>query len=202
MANEQGILHFFDSKSPFDDLGAEPKYREDDFSYLHSATATTDYDAFVGKEEFLSSDDASPPRQKAKSRAREKKSRKARRLVDSSNSSQRSLRPALDILSRLRHDPDFSSQNFTVGYIDRHSPNVMEMPLSSWKGGDVTDEEFIPQHRIVWFRRDADGQKVWDRKERLDRVFGSGLVPVKGMETNRVVDSSEYTPITDDRGKV
>ena len=86
----------------------------------------------------------------------------------------RPLRPAQDILSRLRHDPALSSQNFTIGYLDRHAPEVMEMPLDSWKGGDVTDEEFIPQHRIVWFKRNEDGIKVWDRKERLDLVFGSG----------------------------
>jgi len=161
-------------------------------SPLHSATAMTDYDAFTGKEEFLSSeDDASPPKQRAESRAKAKKSRKAQRVLDSSNTPGRSLRPALDVLSRLRHDPAFSSEAFTIGYLDRHTPEVMELPLASWKGGEVTDEDFIPQHRILWFKRDADGKKVWDRKERYDEIFGSGLVPASGTEEGDMFDACD-----------
>lgn len=56
----------------------------------------------------------------------------------------------------------------------------MEMDVRAWKGGvsDVTDEDFIPQHRILYFRRkgDVEGRKVWDRARRLDRVFGSGVL--------------------------
>lgn len=51
----------------------------------------------------------------------------------------------------------------------------MELPWSAWKNGDVTDEKFIPLHRILYFKRDKDGKKVWDRKARADSVFGSGL---------------------------
>lgn len=148
----------------------------DDIDSLHAATATTDYNAFVGREEPFSSDDSLPPRSKPISRARAKKSRKAQQTLNSSiKASDRPLRPAQDILSRLRHDPALSSQSFAIGYLDRHASDVLEMPLESWKGGDVTDEEFIPQHRILWFKRTEDGVKVWDRKERLDVIFGSGL---------------------------
>lgn len=53
------------------------------------------------------------------------------------------------------------------------------MDASAWKGGvaDVTDEEWIPQHRIMYFRKkgDEEGEKVWDRATRLDRLFGSGV---------------------------
>ena len=51
----------------------------------------------------------------------------------------------------------------------------MEMKVEDWKGGDVTDEEFIPQHRILYFRRASDGVRVWDRKRRLDEIFKSGV---------------------------
>ena len=147
----------------------------DDIDALHAATATTDYDAFVGREEYLSSDDSPPSRSKPASRSRAKKSRKKQQALQSSTkASDRPLRPAQEILSRLRHDPVLSLQSYTIGYLDRHTPEAMEMPLEQWKGGDVTDEEFIPLHRILWFRRDSDGVKVWDRKERLDLVFGTG----------------------------
>ena len=147
----------------------------DDIEALHAATATTDYDAFVGREESLSSEDSQPSRSKPASRSRAKKSRrKEQALKSSTKASDRPLRPAQEILSRLRYDPVLSLQSYTIGYLDRHAPEAMEMPLEQWKGGDVTDEEFIPLHRILWFRRDHDGVKVWDRKERLDLVFGTG----------------------------
>ena len=47
--------------------------------------------------------------------------------------------------------------------------------MAAWKGGgDVTEEEFIPQHRILCFRRKENGVKMWDRKEKVDLLFGSG----------------------------
>lgn len=112
-------------------------------------------------------------------RARAKKARKA---AHRTRESKPLLRPAKDILSRIRHDPSLKESDFVVGYNDRHAPEIMEMDVSAWKGGgDVTDEEWIPQHRIVYFRRkgegDEKGERVWDREKRLDRLFGSGVVP-------------------------
>ena len=192
MAHESRDPHSPTPDSYLDDLRFVSKDHVDGLSTLHSATAMTNYDAFTGKEEFLSSDDdTSPSKQRAESRAKAKKSRKAQTVLNSSNTPGQSLRPALDVLSRLRHDPRFSSEAFTIGYLDRHSPEVMELPLASWKGGEVTDEDFIPQHRILWFRRDADGKKLWDRKERYDEIFGSGLVPVSGTEDGATVDACD-----------
>jgi hypothetical protein len=47
-----------------------------------------------------------------------------------------------------------------------------EAALDRWKT-EQTDEEFIPQHRILYFRR-KDGVVVWDRDTRRDEIFGSG----------------------------
>lgn len=66
---------------------------------------------------------------------------------------------------------------------------MMEIDVSAWKGGvaDVTDEEWIPQHRIMYFRKkgDGEGRRVWDRATRLDRLFGSGVAPVAALEEVR-----------------
>ena len=59
-------------------------------------------------------------------------------------------------------------------------PDAIEIEVSQWKGGgDVTDEEWIPEHRILYFRKKGDeaGRRVWDREKRLDRLFGSGVQP-------------------------
>ena len=72
---------------------------------------------------------------------------------------------------------------------------MMEMDVSAWKGGvaDFTDEEWIPQHRIMYFRRkgDGEGRRVWDRATRLDRLFGSGVAPVAALEDVRKGEKHE-----------
>ena len=98
------------------------------------------------------------------------------RPMSSSTSTQQpraKLRPASDVLHRLRWDPVLDPADYLVGYEDRFL-GVRETPLAKWKT-EQTDEEFIPQHRIVYFRRKSDGVKVWDRERRLDEMFGSGV---------------------------
>jgi uncharacterized protein (UPF0248 family) len=83
------------------------------------------------------------------------------------------LRPASDVLSRLRWDANIDIDDYIVGYDDRFL-GEREMPVAQWKA-ELTDEAFIPGHRILYFRRKSDGVKVWDRERRVDLVFGSGV---------------------------
>lgn len=82
------------------------------------------------------------------------------------------LRPAADVMSRLRWDDSIDSGDFSVGYEDRFV-GIMEKDLAEWRS-EQTDDEFIPQHRIAYFKRRSDGVVVWDRAARVDLVFGSG----------------------------
>ena len=82
------------------------------------------------------------------------------------------LRPAADVMNRLRWDDSLDSCDYLVGYEDRFA-GVKEKDLMDWKT-EQTDEEFIPQHRIAYFKRQSDGVVVWDRVKRFDMVFGSG----------------------------
>lgn len=83
------------------------------------------------------------------------------------------FRTAQDVIKRLRWDPHLDRSDFIVGYEDRFL-GARERPLESWKS-EQTDEEFIPQHRILYFKRRSDGAVVWDRRTRKDDVFGSGV---------------------------
>ncbi|RAQ60017.1 poly(A) polymerase pla1 [Aspergillus flavus] len=83
------------------------------------------------------------------------------------------LRSASDVLNRLRWDAEFDIENYIVGYDDRFL-GEREMPAGQWKA-DLTDEAFIPMHRILYFKRKSDGVKVWDRETRTDLLFGSGV---------------------------
>ena len=136
------------------------------------------------------SDDSSPPSPARKPTIARSRAKKVRKAAHQTQNSKPSLRPAKDILSRIRHDPALNESDFIVGYIDRHAPEMMEMDVSAWKGGvaDVTDEEWIPQHRIMYFRKkgDEEGRRVWDRATRLDRLFGSGVAPVPALEERRI----------------
>lgn len=88
------------------------------------------------------------------------------------------LRPASDVLNRLRWDPNLDPADYIIGYEDRFL-GAKETGLEKWKT-EQTDEEFIPQHRILYFRKkfndegDGKGEIVWERATRIDKVFGSG----------------------------
>lgn len=83
------------------------------------------------------------------------------------------LRPSHEVYNRLVWDQQYSAEEYLVGYEDRFK-GVKEMPLTSWKR-ELSDEEFIPFHRVVYFReKGIDGKIVWDRRTRVDLIFGSG----------------------------
>lgn len=82
------------------------------------------------------------------------------------------FRSAADVLNRLRWDPSLDSGDYIVGYEDRFV-GAMERGIEAWKS-EQTDEEFIPQHRILYFKRKSDQVIVWERRTRTDLLFGSG----------------------------
>jgi uncharacterized protein (UPF0248 family) len=83
------------------------------------------------------------------------------------------LRPSQDILNRLFWDSRFCPDDYVVGYEDRFK-GIKEMNLTSWKK-ELSDEEFIPMHWVVYFReKGVEGSIVWDRRTRVDLIFGSG----------------------------
>ncbi|KAF2018297.1 hypothetical protein BU24DRAFT_421277 [Aaosphaeria arxii CBS 175.79] len=90
----------------------------------------------------------------------------------STSQSANKLRPASDVLNRLRWDSNLDPSNYIVGYEDRFL-GAKETGLERWKT-EQTDEEFIPQHRILYFKRRDDGVIVWERKSRTDLIFKSG----------------------------
>ena len=80
-----------------------------------------------------------------------------------------------DVLNRLRWEPGIDISQYAVGYLDRFG-GCLELPAARWIR-DSTEEEWVPQHRIRYFKRVIEGREevVWDRDERIDKVFGSGV---------------------------
>jgi uncharacterized protein (UPF0248 family) len=78
-----------------------------------------------------------------------------------------------DVLSRIHWDPDYRSEDFVIGYLERFE-GIKEMPLGLWLK-ESTEEDFIPQHRIKYFKKIPSEEVVWSRDDRIDKIFGSGL---------------------------
>ncbi|KAI0890243.1 uncharacterized protein GGS22DRAFT_150400 [Annulohypoxylon maeteangense] len=87
------------------------------------------------------------------------------------------FRSAGDVLNRIRWDQSMDSGDYIVGYEDRFS-GAMERPVDLWKS-ETTHEEFIPEHRILFFKRKSDGATVWSKEERRDEIFGSGVTSLE-----------------------
>ncbi|KAL5488244.1 hypothetical protein ACEPAI_6352 [Sanghuangporus weigelae] len=60
----------------------------------------------------------------------------------------------------------------------RTSSDILQSsPLgSSSRSKQIEDENFITSHRNVHFRCKSTGELLWDRRTKLDRVFGSGVL--------------------------
>lgn len=86
------------------------------------------------------------------------------------------LRPASDVLARLRYDPILSTNldQYVIGYLERFD-GMCEIRVVDWVR-ESTHEEFIPQHRIRYVvrRRQGDDELVWGRDKRVDKIWGSG----------------------------
>ncbi|KIX07227.1 uncharacterized protein Z518_01880 [Rhinocladiella mackenziei CBS 650.93] len=93
------------------------------------------------------------------------------------------MRSAQDVLSRLQWDDQLDITKFTIGYLERFA-GIKEMQASTWIS-EFTEEEWIPQHRIKYFKRineNGNHEVVWDRDKRIDKVFGSGLSSLDGVD--------------------
>ncbi|KAJ5359655.1 uncharacterized protein N7496_012068 [Penicillium cataractarum] len=89
----------------------------------------------------------SPPRRSA--------SRSPPRVPSPPQSGENRLRPAgaigqTDIINRINWDSKFSRDDYIIGFVDRFE-GQLEVSMNSWKK-ETTDEEFIPQHRVLYIR--------------------------------------------------
>jgi poly(A) polymerase len=76
------------------------------------------------------------------------------------------LRTSKDIYDRLKWDHSIPAESVWIGYEDRMA-GIKEIPFADFRPGGR-----IPWDRLQYFR--LEEQRIWDRKTRLDRVFGSG----------------------------
>ncbi|KIW19186.1 hypothetical protein PV08_03480 [Exophiala spinifera] len=86
------------------------------------------------------------------------------------------MRSAQDVLERLKWDDSLDLSKYIIGYLERFN-GIQEMPATRWIS-EPTEEEWIPQHRIRYFKQvDESGKQsiVWDRDNRIDKIFGASV---------------------------
>lgn len=161
------------------DLGDEP--RKDEAFPRVSTTETPELDSLSSTSESDLPYVSMSKRGGTLSKARAKRHRKEQhRSGPIQPAAATSLRPAQDVMSRIRHDGDLQVSDYVVGYRDRHV-GIMEKAVENWSVEGVEEEEFVPQHRVVYFKRVSDDHIVWDREKRIDEIFWSGISAERGM---------------------
>ncbi|KAK3262994.1 hypothetical protein CYMTET_28178 [Cymbomonas tetramitiformis] len=90
------------------------------------------------------------------------------------------LRTAADVVHRIMWDEKLRKHmnNFTIGYTDRFV-GILEEPFDKFEWEDmarvgISTRVLVPKHRIEYFK--FAGRLVWDKRKRVDHVFGSGNV--------------------------
>jgi len=81
------------------------------------------------------------------------------------------LRPTKDVLNRLRYDAAYNLDDYVIGYIDRHA-GIMEKSAALWVS-ETTEEEWVPEDRIAYFKHVPEDLVVWDRAKKIDWIFNS-----------------------------
>jgi uncharacterized protein (UPF0248 family) len=76
------------------------------------------------------------------------------------------LRPAKDVLNRLRYDPTCDIDDYVIGYIDREA-GILEKSIPSF-------ENFDQEDHIAYFKQVSKDRIIWDRAKKIDRLFASG----------------------------
>lgn len=84
------------------------------------------------------------------------------------------MKTALDVVKRILWDPALQQDQFLVGYIDRID-GLKEKYFNAFSWEDIASVDYtvlaIPKHRIQYFK--YKNEIVWDKRCRLDNVFGS-----------------------------
>jgi 2'-5' RNA ligase/uncharacterized protein (UPF0248 family) len=85
-----------------------------------------------------------------------------------------SMKTAEDVINRIFWDKEINRDFITVGYLDRFL-GIKEVLFNLFDWGDIVEADInalaIPRHRIHYFK--YKNELLWDKKSRLDNVFGS-----------------------------
>lgn len=72
------------------------------------------------------------------------------------------LRPAKEVLSRLKYDGEYNLDEYLVGYMDRKA-GILEKSVAEW-------EKYEESELIAYFKHAPENEIVWDRARKIDWI--------------------------------
>lgn len=113
-----------------------------------------------------------------------------------------SMKTACDVISRVQWDDKIDAAKFTIGFLDRFI-GIIERPFDDFSWVDIASVDYdvlsIPRHRIQYFK--YCNEIVWDKRERLDNVFGStgSGVTIYDVVNRKMLDKTdEISPVEEE----
>jgi len=91
-------------------------------------------------------------------------------VIEEESTKKPPLRTSEEVYKRIKWDPDYDKRDFIIGYIDRFD-GLMEAPFEIFETGDVSTENFVPWHRVQYFKKVSTDTILWDRRIRKDDIF-------------------------------
>merc|ERR1711915_92325 len=130
--------------------------------------------------------------------------KKKKENMEEKDKKKKRMKTAEDVIKRLQWDPMLPKEYFIIGYLDRFLGVIEEnFTTFCWEDLASVDNDVlaIPQHRIQYFKYKTE--KVWDKMDRLDIVFGStgstvGIVEFMERVDRRIQDEREKMLDEDD----
>jgi len=125
-----------------------------------------------------------------KKRKKEKKQKKQKeKPKEEEQEEKKKGRRVQEVFSRIKWDQQYDKNQCVVGYEDRFV-GIMEGPFELWANRDLTEETFIPWHRVQYFKI---GDKIlWDKKKKIDLIFHTFGNP-KEQEAKKNCIYGQYT---------
>ncbi|VEL25305.1 unnamed protein product [Protopolystoma xenopodis] len=124
-----------------------------------------------------------------------------------------SMKTAEQVINRILWDEKIPQAEITIGYLDRFL-GIVEKPFASfsWEPLDSIDYYTfaVPKHRIQYFK--YKNLIIWDKRKRLDKVFGSigsGITIEEiirnyddSFSSDNKADPKHYSSVSDDESDI
>jgi 2'-5' RNA ligase/uncharacterized protein (UPF0248 family) len=124
---------------------------------------------------------------------KQKESKKSDKSLEEPKSKKCSMKTASDVIKRIQWDQEINKSFITVGYLDRFL-GLKECSFDSFDWGDIVLADLgalaIPEHRINYFK--YKNEIIWNKKNRLDNVFGSTGSNIKIQDVIERLAGVEY----------
>ncbi|KAL4226766.1 hypothetical protein ACF0H5_014746 [Mactra antiquata] len=137
---------------------------------------------------------------KGKSKNKQKKSKTKE---DKEKGKKPPMKTSMDVVKRILWDSALQQDQFLVGYMDRID-GLKEKYFNAFSWEDIASVDYtvlaIPKHRIQYFK--YKNEIVWDKRCRLDNVFGSTGSKITISDVINKIDGVKVNNDDDDASSI